>query len=178
LQTALERARVALRGLQSVRPIRRDHGAHLVVVVELEVHLDATEGCRLELHEQAIDAGGSRFGDVHATLDGDWGRRRPTERRFGSGRFRSPLWLAGARSSIDRLERRLEPIFVSQGLASPGGRGRADDRRERRSIGWANCGPVRCGGRFGRGVGQDGARLCDRDIGGAAGSARSGQPDV
>src|SRR5690606_12458625 len=72
VQAALEQARVALQGVQRVRPVRGDHGAHLVVAMELEADLDPPERGRLELYEQALDAGRHRLSD----LDTDQQARR------------------------------------------------------------------------------------------------------
>ena len=58
LQTALEQTGVALQGIQGVGPLRRDHGADLIVAMKLEAHLDPTERGGLELDDQAIDPAG------------------------------------------------------------------------------------------------------------------------
>ena len=81
VQTALEQTGVALQGIQGVGPLRRDHGADLIVAMELEAHLDATERGGLELDDQAIDPAGHRLGDLHADLEHGRGRHLPAVRQ-------------------------------------------------------------------------------------------------
>ena len=76
LQTTFEGAAVALQHLESFGSLGGDHGAHAIVVGEVEADLDPTQRRRLELNDQSLDAPGGGARDVDRELHDRCRRQR------------------------------------------------------------------------------------------------------